>query len=101
MLSSRYTHRADRLLALFSDCQHLGVDLFEARRRVLVQMRTACVMETLRVLRVSKRTSMPASSARTEWLSAEGDTPSCALRSPAARGQKRQERLCAVKTMDR
>ena len=38
----------------------------------------ASVTETLRVVRVSSRTSMRASSARTEWLSADGDTPSCA-----------------------
>lgn len=38
----------------------------------------ASVTETLRVVRVSRRTSMRVSSARTEWLSADGETPNCA-----------------------
>lgn len=38
----------------------------------------ASVGETLRVVRVSSRMPSRVSSARTVWLSAEGDTPSCA-----------------------
>jgi hypothetical protein len=36
------------------------------------------VGDTLRVVRLRSRTSRRASSARTAWLSAEGETPRCA-----------------------
>jgi hypothetical protein len=57
----------------------------------LLKARAASVSATLRVVRASRRRPSRSSSARTEWLSADCETPSCA----AARVKERSRATVA------
>ena len=78
MVAGGDADRAGRLVAKLAQPVDLGADLVEMRPDRLKQALARLVAETLRVVRVSRRTPSRSSSLRMVWLSAEGETPSCA-----------------------